>query len=210
MHWKALSNPVRSRRAEQDDLGCLLARSEAEHSAPGATVVPHPVGQVLRSSAALAEASADRVYTGKGAVIWMPDLSEWARGIARLLRPSGHLFVCEEHPASVLWTWDEDHPRIREDRSHFPRSHVNDTFPAREAAVAVDSRSGCHRRRLRRPADRPPGRIPRAILAHGRRFGSGVERPPAELLHPARPLDTVNSQGRFPPSKPTGACDARF
>jgi SAM-dependent methyltransferase len=81
----------------------------------------------------LASASADLVYTGKGAVIWMADLSAWAREIARLLRPSGYLFAYEEHPAAVLWTWDEDQPRIREDRDYFGRSHVNDTFPARGA-----------------------------------------------------------------------------
>ena len=33
----------------------------------------------------------------------------------------------------ILWTWDEDRPRIREDRSYFGRSHVNDTFPGRGA-----------------------------------------------------------------------------
>jgi hypothetical protein len=32
-----------------------------------------------------------------------------------MLRPSGHLFVYEAHPAVTLWTWDEDLPRIRED-----------------------------------------------------------------------------------------------
>jgi SAM-dependent methyltransferase len=78
----------------------------------------------------LASASADLVYTGKGALIWMPDLTAWAQDAARLLRPAGHLFVYEAHPAVVLWTWDEDRPQIREDRSYFARSHVNDTFPA--------------------------------------------------------------------------------
>ena len=34
----------------------------------------------------LASASADLVYTGKGAVIWMPDLTAWAGCLARLLR----------------------------------------------------------------------------------------------------------------------------
>ncbi len=82
----------------------------------------------------LASASVDLVYTGKGALIWLPDLTGWARDVARLLRPSGHLFVYEAHPAVTLWTWDEDLPRIREDRSYFGRSHVNDTFPARGAA----------------------------------------------------------------------------
>ena len=81
----------------------------------------------------LADASADLVYTGKGALIWMPDLTGWAREVARLLRPSGHLFVYEVHPAAPLWTWDADAPRIRPDRSYFARCHVNDTFPANGA-----------------------------------------------------------------------------
>jgi hypothetical protein len=81
----------------------------------------------------VASASVDLVYTGKGALIWLPDLTGWARDVARLLRPWGHLFVYEAHPAVTLWMWDKDPPRIREDRSYFGRSHVNDTFPARGA-----------------------------------------------------------------------------
>jgi hypothetical protein len=59
----------------------------------------------------------------------MPDLQAWARDVARLLKPSGELFVFEEHPAAALWTWDPDEVRIRPDRSYFARSHVNDSFP---------------------------------------------------------------------------------
>ncbi|MEE6262943.1 class I SAM-dependent methyltransferase [Plantactinospora sonchi] len=77
----------------------------------------------------LRDGCADLVYTGKGALIWMPDLAAWARDLARLLRPGGHLFVYESHPAVPLWSWDEDRPRIRPDRGYFARSHVNDTFP---------------------------------------------------------------------------------
>lgn len=83
--------------------------------------------------APLSDESADLVYTGKGALIWMPDLQKWAHDVVRLLRPSGHLFIYEGHPAVPLWTWDEDHPRIRADRSYFDRSHVNDTFPGNGA-----------------------------------------------------------------------------
>jgi SAM-dependent methyltransferase len=83
--------------------------------------------------APLKNACADLVYTGKGALIWMPDLDAWARDAARLLRPSGHLFIYESHPTVPLWTWDEDEPRIRPDRSYFGRNHVNDTFPANGA-----------------------------------------------------------------------------
>ncbi len=81
----------------------------------------------------LADGVADLVYTGKGALIWLGDIGAWAREAARLLRPGGHLFVYEGHPAVPLWTWDEDAPRIRGDRSYFARSHVNDSFPARGA-----------------------------------------------------------------------------
>jgi SAM-dependent methyltransferase len=81
----------------------------------------------------LVDACADLVYTGKGALIWMYDLEAWAREIGRLLRPSGHLFMYEAHPAVPLWTWDTYQPRIRPDRSYFGRSHVNDTFPANGA-----------------------------------------------------------------------------
>ena len=79
------------------------------------------------------DACADLVYTGKGALIWMRDLDAWARDIARVLRPGGHLFMYEAHPAVPLWTWDEDEPRIRPDRSYFAESHVNDTFPGNGA-----------------------------------------------------------------------------
>jgi SAM-dependent methyltransferase len=84
-------------------------------------------------NAPLRDACADLVYTGKGALIWLPDLRAWAADVARLLRPGGHLFVYEAHPMVPLWTWDEDEPRIRPDRGYFERSHVNDTFPARGA-----------------------------------------------------------------------------
>jgi hypothetical protein len=41
--------------------------------------------------------------------------------------------VYEGHPATQLWTWDEDEPRIRPDRSYFGEGFVNDTFPGNGA-----------------------------------------------------------------------------
>ncbi len=40
----------------------------------------------------------DLVYTGKGALCWLPDLEPWADAVARLLRPGGRLFYLEDHP----------------------------------------------------------------------------------------------------------------
>lgn len=79
------------------------------------------------------DGAADLVYTGKGALIWMRDVDAWARDVARVLRPGGHLFVYESHPTVPLWTWDEDEPRIRPDRSYFAESHINDTYPGNGA-----------------------------------------------------------------------------
>jgi SAM-dependent methyltransferase len=42
----------------------------------------------------------DVVYTGIGALCWLPDLHAWARVVAKLLRPGGRLYLTELHP---LW-----------------------------------------------------------------------------------------------------------
>jgi len=44
----------------------------------------------------------DLVYTGVGALCWLPDIGRWAQTVAALLRPGGRLFIREGHP--VLWS----------------------------------------------------------------------------------------------------------
>jgi SAM-dependent methyltransferase len=51
---------------------------------------------------ALGGARFDLVYTGIGALCWLPDVGEWARVVAGLLRPGGRLFIREGHP--MLWS----------------------------------------------------------------------------------------------------------
>lgn len=50
---------------------------------------------------ALGAGSFDVVYTGIGALCWLPDIRRWAAIVAELLRPGGRLFIREGHP--VLW-----------------------------------------------------------------------------------------------------------
>src|SRR4051794_27212919 len=47
----------------------------------------------------------DLVYTGIGALCWLPDVRRWAGVVATLLRPGGRLFVREGHP--MMWSIDE-------------------------------------------------------------------------------------------------------
>lgn len=48
--------------------------------------------------AALDQRAFDVVYTGHGALCWLPDLERWARVVNRLLRPGGRLYLAEFHP----------------------------------------------------------------------------------------------------------------
>jgi SAM-dependent methyltransferase len=47
----------------------------------------------------------DVVYTGIGALCWLPDVARWAGVVADLLRPDGRLFIREGHP--VLWAMSD-------------------------------------------------------------------------------------------------------
>src|SRR6478736_8456973 len=50
----------------------------------------------------------DLVYTGIGALCWLPDVRRWADVVAGLLRPGGRLFMREGHP--VLWSLCDPRP----------------------------------------------------------------------------------------------------
>ncbi|GGQ91553.1 class I SAM-dependent methyltransferase [Kitasatospora griseola] len=44
----------------------------------------------------------DVVYTGMGALNWLPDLTRWARTVAALVRPGGFAYLSEFHPIAEL------------------------------------------------------------------------------------------------------------
>jgi SAM-dependent methyltransferase len=50
----------------------------------------------------------DLVFTGIGAINWLPDIRRWAKVVAGLLRPGGRLFLREGHP--MLWTLADPRP----------------------------------------------------------------------------------------------------
>ncbi|MDQ6811729.1 MAG: class I SAM-dependent methyltransferase [Actinomycetota bacterium] len=50
----------------------------------------------------------DFVYTGIGALCWLPDIERWADVVTRLLKPRGRLFMREGHP--MLWALADARP----------------------------------------------------------------------------------------------------
>jgi SAM-dependent methyltransferase len=56
----------------------------------------------------LGPGSFDLVYTGIGALCWLPRIRPWAAVVAGLLRPGGRLFLREGHP--MLWAMEDGRP----------------------------------------------------------------------------------------------------
>lgn len=85
---------------------------------PSALVAAHRLSEQTRldarfvraelydAPAALGGERFDVVYTGVGALNWLPDVRGWARVVAALLAPGGTLYLRESHP--LLWALDDE------------------------------------------------------------------------------------------------------
>lgn len=50
----------------------------------------------------------DVIFTSYGVLGWLPDLTRWARVVARHLKPGGRFGIVEGHP--TMWIFDNEHP----------------------------------------------------------------------------------------------------
>jgi SAM-dependent methyltransferase len=62
--------------------------------------------EVYEAVALLGRGTFDLVFTGIGALCWLPSIVRWANVVSDLLVPGGRLFLREGHP--MLWTLDEE------------------------------------------------------------------------------------------------------
>jgi SAM-dependent methyltransferase len=88
-----------------------VARGLAERI--GAADARFVVSDVYDAAAALGHAVYDVVYTGIGALCWLPDIGRWARTVADLIAPGGCLYLVEFHPVTDMF--DEDGTTVRLD-----------------------------------------------------------------------------------------------
>ena len=63
------------------------------------------VADVYDAPGVLGRGEFDLVYTGVGALCWLPSIRRWAGQVSGLLQPGGRLFLREGHP--VLWALDD-------------------------------------------------------------------------------------------------------
>jgi len=69
------------------------------------TGIDYVQSDLYDARAALGDERFDFVFTGIGALCWLPDIRRWASVVASLLGPGGRLFLREGHP--MLWSLDE-------------------------------------------------------------------------------------------------------
>ena len=62
----------------------------------------------LYDTAAVIEEKFDIVYTGVGAICWIPDIRGWAQVVASFLEPGGTFYMREGHP--MMWALDWEDP----------------------------------------------------------------------------------------------------
>jgi len=73
-----------------------------------ATTCSFVESDVYDAASALGGEQFDLVFTGIGALCWLPSISRWAAAVAALLKPGGRLFIREGHP--MLWSLTDARP----------------------------------------------------------------------------------------------------
>ena len=63
------------------------------------------------AAAVLPNGEFDLVFTGIGALCWLPSVGRWAEVVEKLLKPGGRLFIREGHP--MMWALTDPLPEGR-------------------------------------------------------------------------------------------------
>ena len=189
------------------------ARLLSERAGPHVEFVE---AELYQAAAVLGSESFDLVFTGIGALCWLPLVRAWARVVAELLAPGGRLFLREAHPIalgarraatrrtpshglSVLRARRPDHLR----RSGHVRRNRPDIYPERHAYVeprlrrdrdcAIRRRHGTHD--APRARQHPLGGPARKDDANRARRVA-ADRPP---VAPTTHLHAASDQARLTP-----------
>ncbi|MDN3294425.1 methyltransferase domain-containing protein [Streptomyces ficellus] len=117
---------------------------------------------VYDAAEAVPDASYDIVYTGVGALNWLPDVRRWAETAASLVAPGGFLYLAEFHPLTDILD-DETGSRIAYD--YFSRDAWVDETPGTYADVDAAT---VHNRSVE--WQHPIGEVVSALIAAGLRI----------------------------------------
>ncbi|MQS36391.1 class I SAM-dependent methyltransferase [Streptomyces katsurahamanus] len=111
---------------------------------------------------AVPDARYDIVYTGTGALNWLPDIERWARTAASLVAPGGFLYLAEFHPLTDALD-DETGSKVVHD--YFSRDAWLDDMPGTYADLDAET---VHNRTVE--WQHPIGEVVSALCATGLRL----------------------------------------
>jgi SAM-dependent methyltransferase len=125
----------------------------------------------------------DLVYTGVGALGWLPDIERWAAIVAELLAPGGRLFLREGHP--MLWALADSRPDglLAVEHAYFERQEP-EAFTDEGTYVQTDA---VFRENTTYSWNHGLGEIITALLTRGMRLTGFVE-------HDSAPWDALPGQ----------------
>ena len=64
------------------------------------------VAELYESPTVLVGEAFDIVYTGVGAINWLPDIAGWAKVVAHFVAPGGTFYIRDAHPALQALDWE--------------------------------------------------------------------------------------------------------
>lgn len=156
----------------------------------------------------------DIVYTGVGALCWLPDIDRWAKVVADLLRPGGELYLVEFHPA--IWGLEPNAvtgvPEVRYDYFTRPggeRVAVEGSYAQTDAATAHNEtvewnhdlgsvvtaliRAGMEIRELRESDASYTQRFPFTVQGDDGHWRAPPDRPNLPMMYTLRAVKQITS-----------------
>ena len=165
------------------------ARSLAADLAVDASFV---VADVYDAVTALGGRRFDIVYTGTGALVWLPDMTRWAQVVAALLEPGGFLYLVEGHPfAQTL----DDAQGTTVERDYFDEQPQVEDYPY----TYTDGPALTHNRSVE--FQHGLGQVVTALAAAGLRI-EFLNEHDFDCFQRFRSLQRHGSQYRFPAGHP--------
>lgn len=148
---------------------------------------------VYDAASAVPDSSYDIVYTGVGALCWLPDIQRWAETAAALVAPGGFLYLSEFHPlADIL----DDATGSRIEHDYFARDAWIEDTPGGYADTTTPT---VHNRTVE--WQHPVGEVVSALAAAGLRIDFLHEHD-TTLFERFGALESRDGVYRFPVNRP--------
>ncbi|WP_329021632.1 class I SAM-dependent methyltransferase [Streptomyces sp. NBC_00690] len=149
---------------------------------------------VYDAAEAVPDSSYDIVYTGTGALSWLPDIERWAEVASSLVAPGGFLYVAEFHPLTDILD-DETGSRVVHD--YFAKEPWIDDAPGTYADLDAET---VHNRTVE--WQHPVGAVVSALCAAGLRLEFLHEHEVSLFPRFANFRQGDDGYFRFPPDRP--------